>query len=302
MGCNVEPSMSLIRDGIIPTYYQTIKEFYPNIDIKFYYGENNKNEVIGDNILLNSNDGLWNTFEKTIECFNFIKDWDFDYVVRTNTSTYINVHILNKLIDYLNEDVCYGARIIDVSDQNKNFEVFPMGLGMIFSKKLIHKILETPLALNYKNIGRAGDDNLLGRCLLSIFKTDIFDHYGQLTFNGFNMCGLNYNKIDTLNRINNCVFYRLKSHPIYSKEVDYYANYPERAYDKDKFLKLHKDIEDYHRNIGEYDLNKILNEISYIQLDGNYIPVSENYKENLFKKYPNLLWFYDFYNLKVQDN
>ena len=45
-------------------------------------------------------DSLSGTAEKTIKCLKFLREIgkDFDYVFRTNVSTYVNVFLLDKLV------------------------------------------------------------------------------------------------------------------------------------------------------------------------------------------------------------
>lgn len=82
------------------------------------------------------------TYQKTIACFKYVKDkFDFDYIVRTNTSQYVNVKLLDKFIeelDYEDENIYTGQICFNTSS---NLKVYGRGNFIIFSKKVFERIV-----------------------------------------------------------------------------------------------------------------------------------------------------------------
>jgi hypothetical protein len=71
----------------------------PNFKIFFYYGNHDKNEIIGDKILTDSGEGLYNIGHKTIKMFEEIyNNFDFDYIFRTNLSSYVDIKRLKEFL------------------------------------------------------------------------------------------------------------------------------------------------------------------------------------------------------------
>lgn len=62
-------------------------------------------------IYVDCDDSIFNTYEKTKRAYNIVKELGipFDYVVRTNTSVYVNVDKLIDKINSLEDDVCLGG-------------------------------------------------------------------------------------------------------------------------------------------------------------------------------------------------
>jgi hypothetical protein len=86
-----------------PTLIATIKRTWasvqvPDVDVLFYYG-GSRNALEGRDLFLAVGDDLPNVGRKTLACFDYVLDHlDFDLVLRTNCSTYID---LPNLRDYV---------------------------------------------------------------------------------------------------------------------------------------------------------------------------------------------------------
>ena len=72
-----------------------------NIPCYFYEGGWEKNEVVGDTIRLKSDDSLSGTYQKFIDCLNFMNECSIKYevVYRTNLSSYIDIPVFLKFIE-----------------------------------------------------------------------------------------------------------------------------------------------------------------------------------------------------------
>jgi hypothetical protein len=130
-----------------------------NITFLYYYGNSDKFNFIGDKIYTKYTESLYNIGFKTLDSFDYIyKNMDFDYLFRTNTSSYINI---NKMIEYLKEKPrqnYYSARI----NVEKNGIKFGSGSGYFLSKDLIKFVLDNKSKWNHNLI----DDVALGDLLL----------------------------------------------------------------------------------------------------------------------------------------
>lgn len=129
---------------------------YKNIDIIIYrggYDENsysNKTKVLK----LHIEDGMPYTFKKTYMALNMI--WnefrEYDYVFRTNTSTYVNVPLMNELIQRMEDDtIAYFSDIYSLSEQCAPYPLClgGRGNGMLLSNKLVNIILKEGLPWIY---------------------------------------------------------------------------------------------------------------------------------------------------------
>ena len=104
---------------------------YKNIDFIIYRGGYEKNSYSNKNKLLKLHieDTMPYTFKKTYMALNMI--WNefkkYDYVFRTNTSTYVNVPLLNELIQRTEDDsIAYFSDIYSLSEQ---CAPYPLCLG-----------------------------------------------------------------------------------------------------------------------------------------------------------------------------
>lgn len=83
-----------------------------------FYTETDKNTRLSGNVLYISCPGSRvKTYKKTSNALKYIEDnFDYDYIIKTNVSTYVNIQILIQALEYLmknnNNDDIYGSRII----------------------------------------------------------------------------------------------------------------------------------------------------------------------------------------------
>src|SRR5574344_2024633 len=94
--------------GVISNYYPNIKYFsYTSSDC-------GKTYLKGNEIYCNSRDDYEHTAEKTYEAFKYVNEnMDYDYIFRTNTNNYINIDLLNKFINNIdNNDTIWSSTIM----------------------------------------------------------------------------------------------------------------------------------------------------------------------------------------------
>jgi hypothetical protein len=121
--------------------------------------------------------------DKTIKAFEYIKDYDYDYLVRSNISTIINFKLLDdgltiKPVEYSGGEI-HNLQWLDekggIIDKTNWGLIFVNGTSIIFSKKIINKLLQNKEKINYKLI----DDVSIG-----LFMRDILNKEATIIKNG----------------------------------------------------------------------------------------------------------------------
>lgn len=162
------------------------KTWASNSDIKifYYYGGSSFFRVIDDRIYTIHKESLYNIGYKTIDSLEYLyNNVDFDYIFRTNSSSYINI---KNLIDFLIDkpiNSFYSARVN--TELNTGIK-FGSGSGYFISKDIVKFIIENKEKWNHNLI----DDVSLGDLLLN---------------NGFKLTPSN--RLDIDNIIDNKLYY-----------------------------------------------------------------------------------------------
>lgn len=113
----------------------------PHIDYIFYYGSNEE-KLENKELYLKCKDGLNdqkenNITEKTIKMFEFaLNNLDFDFMFRTNLSSYIDLNFFYLLISKIDNLNCYKGFI-----GHQQEIAFASGAGMLMSKDIIKIII-----------------------------------------------------------------------------------------------------------------------------------------------------------------
>ena len=144
------------------TWIKHLKE--ENIDVFIYKSGNNK--IIDDIIYCDCEDDLKHTFEKTIIALNYIKD-KYDYIVRTNLTTYINSKMLICYCEHMNNnniDIACG----DICRLNNNY--IYRGNSFIMTNEVLQYIINN----DYNNEKFLHDDFAISEILFnSKFNVDV---------------------------------------------------------------------------------------------------------------------------------
>ena len=133
-------------------------DYGKNVDILFYDGWDNGHALDEENKILHirCEDDLDGTYKKTYYALNILqKNYDYDYIFRTNTSTYINVPLALKLIDYIDknnqQDVIWTPELLSLVEAccPLPLNLYARGNGMILSRATIQRILDYGLVHLY---------------------------------------------------------------------------------------------------------------------------------------------------------
>lgn len=147
---------------------------YDNIDYCFYSGkviEKHKYNKENHQLTLRCEDDLNNTFKKTYYALKCCKKIfkDYDYIFRTNTSTYVNVELLNLFIEDVcskNKNILWTSELYSVSNAYCPYPlyIYGRGNGLIISDVIRDRILEYGLSFLYFE---KCDDWIIGNILNS---------------------------------------------------------------------------------------------------------------------------------------
>lgn len=157
------------NDELFEKEIECIKETYANnlpsnIDFIYYTGDNDKEELVENCLKLTCCDNIYSTFRKTYYALRFLQlnNIQYDYIVRTNTSTYINIKLLNKIINSIVDDKkLYCTELYSLSDGccPMPLALYARGNCIIISKYWQNIILNEGISFLYLNII---DDKTIG--------------------------------------------------------------------------------------------------------------------------------------------
>lgn len=159
MTCN-DPMYVKQNKCILETWGKKIidNEYGENVQIMFYDGWDYKHtyDPSEKTLHVRCEDDLDGTYKKTYYALNVIQaNYDFDYIFRTNTSTYINVPLALKLIDYIDknnqQDVIWTPEVLSLVEAccPLPLNIYFRGNGMIFSRASVQRLLDNGLVHLY---------------------------------------------------------------------------------------------------------------------------------------------------------
>lgn len=140
-------------------------------DYYFYRGGYDENKIEGDILYLKCNDSINGTFLKTIIALTVFKKYDYDFIVRINTSNWINMEMLYETLDTLNpnETELIGANLVT---QDKTYGIpFLRGNFLILNRKIVCDLLQSINNGAYTGI----DDTCIALNLCRYYQTSFKD-------------------------------------------------------------------------------------------------------------------------------
>lgn len=149
-----------------------IKGDYPGVDFLIYKGdvslENHKYTRSKNMLVVRCEDDLDHTYKKTYYALSLIdRYFDYDYVFRTNTSTFVNVPLLYEFVQNIdNDEIYWTSELYSLSEAFTPYPLclFGRGNGMLLSKNLVKRILIE--GINFVYYGKC-DDWIIGNILNS---------------------------------------------------------------------------------------------------------------------------------------
>jgi len=111
-----------------------------NVDLIFYYGDSTNDHLINDKLYLNIKEKYENISHKTLKMYQFVeKSFEFDYIFRTNLSSYVYI---NELINFI-KDKPKNNFFCGVQGYSKKHKIkYISGSGYFLSRNLVKLIVE----------------------------------------------------------------------------------------------------------------------------------------------------------------
>lgn len=129
MSCNI-PYYQALLGAVRNTWaHPLIRNKYPNITWFSYTScdERHPKPIVDFEehmIYVDSGDGIYDTYEKTQQAYRMIKDKiDFDYVIRTNTSVFVNIENMLKRLESVENHQVIGRCINSVLYEPNSKEI-----------------------------------------------------------------------------------------------------------------------------------------------------------------------------------
>jgi len=174
LSAEIEPYVSL-ENTIRNTW---AKEKVPGVEIFYYYGGAADLEIIEDKIYSRYPEGLYNIGYKTLDAFQLIKNFNFDYLLRTNSSSYvIQENLLKFLQDKPRENFYSGVNYTYHESGSYHGGKFCSGAAYILSRDVFDKVLKSKSKWNHTLI----DDVALGELITTHIKVDLNNQATRLT-------------------------------------------------------------------------------------------------------------------------
>lgn len=145
-------------------------------------------------IKLASEDGIYNTFEKTVYAFEKVNELGkYDWFVRINISTYLNVPLLDRILGYLDNTIIYSNALNTYITDEKYFnDIYPRGDFYMFSKYTYDKVSKyfskyvfdiNNFRTIFENTVPHVDDCLMGLCIIEALGNKYYEKLKTLTYN-----------------------------------------------------------------------------------------------------------------------
>ena len=141
--------LSHFDGGVYTKFYKTQKSSWDSIEVEdvktfFYIGNQTENSIENDVIKTTVSESLLNCGYKTLEAFKLIRDFDYDFIFRTNSSSYVDKLLLK---DYLSDKPKqkYYSGVVG----NHYGITFSSGCGYIITKDLVNLVLDNENLWNH---------------------------------------------------------------------------------------------------------------------------------------------------------
>lgn len=257
MSCNND--FFIEQENILKETYLSI--LTDNIDYVIYRGGNDKDEFRNNKhlLLLNVEDDLSNTYKKTYRALNLIHDnFNYDYILRTNTSTYINIDLLAAFVQNLIDteqynDNVWGAEYTKHIEEDNMCRHIPYirGNAILLSRPNVLDILDYGKSYTYINNRILIDDEVIGLILYSILGDGYLKCFGEAWYKSIPETGNYPTSISNMNNTNTDFDYLKNFIAIQIK------NWYDRDLENNHFRLIHKVFAENRDN----DINKTIENI-----------------------------------------
>lgn len=169
------------NDGdIYSNFYKSQKETWdsidvPNVNTYYYFGNSNTNRIIGNEIHTTIKESFKNCGYKLIESLKMIQNMDYDFIFRTNSSSYIDKQMLYNHLLNIKNSIYYAG--VNGSFQSINFA---SGSGFVLTKKLVKILLENSQTFNHNLIDDVAVGEMFMKHNIPLNHSDRFDILSEI--------------------------------------------------------------------------------------------------------------------------
>jgi len=159
------------------------KDTSTDTKVLFYKSGDMTRFVKENEIILEVGKSTLDMSKKNILAFQFaLENYDFDYIFRTTTASYVNLNLLRKYIDdnFTEEKNLYSGIILETNDHSGNNIKFINGAGIIFSRDVIKKIVKNREKLDFNLWDDVGIGKLLNQLKIIPKEGERFDIKGNI--------------------------------------------------------------------------------------------------------------------------
>jgi hypothetical protein len=195
--------LSHLDGGIYTKFFETQNESWNSIEVEgvdtfFMVGNNNEDTIDGNLIKTNVRESLYNCGHKTIKAFELLRNYEYDYIFRTNSSSYVDKQMLKDFLQDKPRTNFYSGVI-----GNHHGILFASGSGFIVSKNVVDLVLLKKEYWEHRFI----DDVALGLLLRNLrINPALAPRYDVETVNEKTPMNYYHYRIKTFNRDNDCQF------------------------------------------------------------------------------------------------
>lgn len=205
MAADAEPStrnLQAIKDTIVKYQNEHKDELQHKYDFYFYWSDDsiktgykiNKSKEYDNlyNIIVKEEESIYRTYEKTIRAFDVVtKQCKYDWFVRMNISMFLNIRLLDAIINQFKHGCIYGNALNSIVNLNCAYcdDLYIRGDLMIFDKSVMDGISQYALKFMYNDINmkaRDGidhvDDCLLGCCFIDYAGPEYYKNLYMLSY------------------------------------------------------------------------------------------------------------------------
>jgi hypothetical protein len=193
-----------------------------------------------------------------LETWKLDNNYEYDYIFRTNTSTYINVQLLNEFIQSITDDnILYGSEIYSLSESTCPYPLclFARGNSIILSKKHIGILLKDSYPLLYLNLC---DDYTIGSIINSHWIKQNIDYtqYIKGIPHGWYKCTFT----EVRNNHSLCTYYNTNTDINFLSQfiTIQIRNYNDRNLETQHYLELHDLFSTYKLTEKDEAVNKVI--------------------------------------------
>lgn len=137
---------------------------HPHVSTLFYYPNPVSEGITGKDVLIKGEDNWGYMFIQTMKAFRNVMNIEWDYIFKTDNSTYVDKKRLYEILFTKPRENFYGGTLGRIIDKSSNEETpFLWGEGMAMSRDIVKYLVDCYIANPFMRLGV--EDIHIGRVL-----------------------------------------------------------------------------------------------------------------------------------------